>query len=610
MPLNRRKFLKGAIWLPAVSAIKPSSFFSSLESLYQPDKLKRVRPGDPLWPSTQKWEELSKAVHGKLIKINSPLNSCKTSAPDAACKEVIKNLKNPFYIANEPALTQISGWHKAWTVAPSVYAVAAENTSDVVSAVNFARKNNLRLVVKGGGHSLLGTSNAPDSLLIWTKNMDEIVVHDHFVAKGCEEIQKPVEAVTVGAGCLWMDVFNAVTTKAGRYVQGAGCTTVGVAGLIQSGGFGSFSKKYGMAAAGLLEAEIVTADGSVKTVNACNEPDLFWALKGGGGGSFGVVTKLTLQTRPLPKYFGAVIGKIKAKTNHSFKKLVEKILDFYRDHLHNPHWGEHIRFYPDNTVHIQMLFQGLTKKDAKKIWEPINDWVNNMIGELEWTEKLTTAHIPAKKLWNASFLKKFAPKFISPDDRPGGSKKDFYWAANDDHAGQFLFSYHSAWLSSSFLEKEKLEEFSETIYKATRHWGISLQFNKGLSGAEPEEILAAKNSAINPAVLDAFALAIIAGDNKFTIPGIKEYEPDIEEAEEKSVQINKAMEEMRKLIPNAASYVAESNFFEKNWQRASWGENYERLLQVKKNYDPDGLFFVYHGVGSEDWSEDGFVKIR
>src|SRR6266436_287685 len=73
--------------------------------------------------------------------------------------------------------------------------------------------------------------------------------------------------------------------REGRYVQGGGCVTVGVAGLIQSGGFGSFSKAYGMAAASLLEAEVVTADGAVRIANACTHRDLFWGLKGGGGGS-------------------------------------------------------------------------------------------------------------------------------------------------------------------------------------------------------------------------------------------------------------------------------------------------------------------------------------
>ncbi len=103
-----------------------------------------------------------------------------------------------------------------------------------------------------------------------------------------------------------MHVYNEVTTASGRYVQGGGCLTVGVAGLVQGGGFGSFSQSYGTAAASLLEAEIVTADGAVRIANACINPDLFWALKGGGGGTFGVVTRLTLRTHELPETMGGV----------------------------------------------------------------------------------------------------------------------------------------------------------------------------------------------------------------------------------------------------------------------------------------------------------------
>src|SRR6185437_13105616 len=171
--------------------------------------------------------------------------------------------------------------------------------------------HNLRLVVKGGGHSYQGTSNSADSLLIWTREMNNIKMHDAFVADGCTGKQPPQPAVTIESGAMWLQAYTEVTTKGGRFVQGGGCTTVGVAGLIQSGGFGSFSKHYGMAAAALLEAEVVTADGVARTVNACTDPDLFWGLKGGGGGSLGVVTRLTLRTRELPEFFGAVFATIK-----------------------------------------------------------------------------------------------------------------------------------------------------------------------------------------------------------------------------------------------------------------------------------------------------------
>src|SRR6185437_430994 len=125
----------------------------------------------------------------------------------------------------------------------------------------------LRLIVKGGGHSYQGTSNAPDSVLIWTRHMIDITMHTAFILQGCEATHRPQSAVTVGAGAIWMQAYDAVTTKGGRYVQGGGCTTVGVAGLIQSDGFGSFSKHYGLAAAGLLEAEVVTADGKIRIAN-------------------------------------------------------------------------------------------------------------------------------------------------------------------------------------------------------------------------------------------------------------------------------------------------------------------------------------------------------
>jgi FAD/FMN-containing dehydrogenase len=111
--------------------------------------------------------------------------------------------------------------------------------------------------------------------------MDAITLHDSFVPQGCTGRQAGMPAVSVGTGARWLPVYNAVTTEAGRYVQGGGCTTVGVAGHVLGNGFGSFSKRCGAAGGALLEAEIVTADGAVRIANACTNPDLFWALKGG-----------------------------------------------------------------------------------------------------------------------------------------------------------------------------------------------------------------------------------------------------------------------------------------------------------------------------------------
>jgi FAD/FMN-containing dehydrogenase len=255
---------------------------------------------------------------------------------------------------------------------PSVYAVAAKAADDVAAAVDFAREHNLRLVVKGGGHSFHGTSNAPDSLLIWTRAMDKIVLYDAFVPQSCSTPPKP--AVSVGVGAIWLHVYDAVTTRAGRFVQGGGCTTVGVAGLIQSGGFGSFSKNYGTAAASLPEAEVVTADGAVRIANACTNPDLFWALKGGGG-RFGVVTRLTLKTHELAERAGATIFTVKAMSGPAFRELIRKFVGFYAERLFNPHWGGSVNVQRNETLSVAMVSYGLDKGAEHAEWRPFLDWI-------------------------------------------------------------------------------------------------------------------------------------------------------------------------------------------------------------------------------------------
>ena len=145
----------------------------------------RVRPGDPAWPSEASWNQLNRNVKGQLVKVRSPLAACMDAPTSTACAQLFEDLKNPYYLGDEIGLTQSLGWVDAWTSSPSVYAVTARTTEDIVAAVKFAREHNLRVVVKGGGHSYQGTSNAPDSFLIWTRKMNAVTMHDAFIGAGC-----------------------------------------------------------------------------------------------------------------------------------------------------------------------------------------------------------------------------------------------------------------------------------------------------------------------------------------------------------------------------------------------------------------------------------------
>ncbi len=605
--MNKRTFLRRLAALPFLHLLL-RHLPASMQAAVLGSSTRRVRPSDRTWPTAESWDKLNQDVGGRLMKVPSPFAACESAADSAACQEVLKNLQNPYYVGDQPGATQTTGWVDAWSSAPSAYAVAASNTADVVAAVNFARQNNLRLVVKGGGHSYQGTSNAADSLLIWTRAMSNIIMHDAFVGRGCEGSQVQQPAVTIEAGAMWMDAYNVVTTMNGRYVQGGGCLTVGVIGLIQGGGFGSFSKNYGMAAAGLLEAEIVTADGEVRIANACTNPDLFWAIKGGGGGSFGVVTRVTLRTLELPAFIGVVNATIKVPSDTAFRRLISQFISFYHDSLFNPHWGETVAFRQDNTLAVTMLFQGLDKQQAENVWQPFLEWVAGSPLEFSLAAAPTIVSLPARKHWDAEFLRKNLPGLVFADQRSGAPETHVWWASNQGEVGKFWHGYESLWLPASLLEKEQQQSLADAIFGSSRHWTVALHFNKGLAGAPTDAVAAAKDTAMNPAVVDAFALAIIGGGGPPAYPGIPGHEPDLAVARKHAAKIASSMAELRKIAPDAGSYVAESNFFQQSWQQSFWGTNYPRLRAVKATYDPAGLFFVHHGVGSEEWSADGFTR--
>jgi FAD/FMN-containing dehydrogenase len=136
-----------------------------------------------------------------------------------------------------------------------------------------------------------------------------------------------------------------------------------------------------------------------------------------------------------------------------------------------------------------------------------------------------------------------------------------------------------------------------------------LHFNKGLAGAPVSEIEAARNTAMNPAVLGAFALAIIGSGAPPSFAGLPDAQPDSKAASAAAAQIEKAMDELLRVAPSGGSYVSESDYFASDWQHSFWGENYPELQRIKQKYDPQGLFFVHHGVGSESWNADGFIRV-
>jgi hypothetical protein len=169
------------------------------------------------------------------------------------------------------------------------YLVAIASTArDVASIVRYCSEHDLRLTTKAGGHSAAGYCLNSDGIVLDLSNLNSIQPTAHG------------SRLTVGTGSRWINVYDYLQQQKSEYmVVGGGCGTVGLGGYLLGGGYSFLSRSYGLASDSIAGMEVVAADGSIHNlgdrVSDQNEADLYWALRGGGGGNFGVVTKVDLQ---------------------------------------------------------------------------------------------------------------------------------------------------------------------------------------------------------------------------------------------------------------------------------------------------------------------------
>jgi FAD/FMN-containing dehydrogenase len=387
-----------------------------------------------------------------------------------------------------------------------------------------------------------------------------------------------------------------VAVKGGRYIQGGGCLTVGVAGFAQGGGFGSLSKQFGTGAGNLLEAEVVTADSQIRIVNRYRDPDLFFALRGGGGGTFGIVTRLTFRTHPLPPTIGAALFSVEATGDAAWRALVERTIAFYASDLLNPRWGEQIRF-SGRKLQVTMVCHSLSQADIEAAWKPLTTWIGERGGDYRYQMEPAFLSVPGRSFWDPAVLRSI-PGLVLEDSRPGASPDNVFWTGNLDETAQVLHAYQSAWIPAGLLKAARQASLVNALIAASNEWSVTLHTNKGLAGGSDDALRSAGETAMNPEVLDAFALLICAAEGPPAWPGIPGHEPDVEQGRKDAAGVTRAMAPIRALVPNAGAYASEADYFQHDWKQAYWGEHYARLERIKRKYDPGNLFHGHQTVGS------------
>ncbi|GIC93686.1 FAD-dependent oxidoreductase [Aspergillus udagawae] len=564
----------------------------------------RCQPHQPCWPSPHEWNALNRSIDGNLVAVQPVAAPCHNNPNSTACQKVTAQWSNSVWRAAQPGAVQWENWG-AWPehnescyieTAPympckqgriSLYSAVVQNTRHIQEAVRFAKRHNIRLAIKNSGHDFLGRSAAPNSLQILTNRMKGLQLVDDFVPKGAPKHKGEGPAVTLDAGISLQEMYAALG-KRNRTVVGGSAHTVGpTGGYIQGGGHSFLSPWKGMASDNALEFSVVTAAGDLVTANAYQNSDLFWALRGGGGGTFGIVTQVTVRTfEEIP----LVITSMNITTAAGDPAFWNAVADFhaalpavtdargggYYWAIPNLPWEKnqtisvlsftHFHANTSNTAEIDQVYQPLLKK-------------------LNATAGVYTQY---RSFPMPSFHESITKVLLVGDSDGTGSIS-------------LLFSrLFSRDLLTSKYGPPRLASAMRNFRYAPGEAVTGMVVGGGTVAENAGKV----DSALNPAWRKA-VVHIVYTRSWSAKATLAEQQAVIKNVTDVELPLLQGVEGADKM----GAYVNEAFAYEPNFQESFWGSNYPRLYSIKQKWDPAGLFIARRMVGSEDWDDQGLCRI-
>ncbi|KAI0891265.1 FAD-binding domain-containing protein [Annulohypoxylon nitens] len=541
--------------------------------------------GDECWPSEDAWAGLNSSVNGNLAVNIPPGASCHNTFEGplgsistydaAACENAVSMWSDEQWGVEKPAAalwTYFTNDTCQLTSDPTqsctlgyygVYVIQAQSRDHVKAGVDFARENNLRLLIRNTGHDFAGRSTGWGSLIINTHNLQGVEFTTKYHGPGGYD----GGAVTIEAGVQARPLLDEAHAQNPPVMIVTGeCPTVGVAGgLVQGGGHGPLTPLYGMVADSALSFDVLTADGKYLTANSDENPDLFWGLKGGGPSTFAVVLSVTLKTYPVQKAAGVLININSTLTNDT-NVFWDGVTTFHKYANAYVTAGLYVYFeLMPQRLHIQpVLGVGKTSAEVEAILQPMFD-------------ELKEKGIP-----------------YDTTSKDFDSLYDLYVDLfEDETAGTSALT--GGWL----LTQQDVEKNNDGIINAFKTvlspredlegqgFIIGHMWDAGLNMPIP-------NSATNP---------IMRKSSDFIIVGLPV--PDgstwAQREDFENVLTNTQNDALEKAGPNGCAYVSEGNPYQPDWQQHFWGPQYPMLLELRKKWDPNGVFYAVSTPGTEDW---------
>ncbi|OGE47609.1 hypothetical protein PENARI_c040G03181 [Penicillium arizonense] len=572
----------------------------------------KVTPHDAEWPTQAEWASLNNSIDHQLLSTAPVASSCWNGNPfgsPVSCSTVNSAWANaswqsqfpesidyPIFANNSCLPPNASGYVKGRGCligGMPQYIVNATSEEQVATALKWASTRNIRVVVKGTGHDLNGRSSGAYALSIWTYNLRKLERHTSWRDPSTGRSE---DVYIVGSGQQWGNVLN-MALEQGRVVTTGQDPSVGLGGYIQGGGHGPISRTYGLASSHVLQMTVVTTEGQVLVVNNAENQDLFWALRGGGPGLYGVVTEYVIRHHPAPR--NVVMGNLliapKGSSNHSAEMSWDAAVT-------------HLSSLPDlmdaglagacmvAVGDMAMSFGSLDQFTSGVVIKQVFWSFNSTPAAMKTLVNPVIANITQAAGGNSSISVSFTASNT-------GNYSSFYSAISGSEVAGGESVVSSRLLGRHELIETPLQKQKEYLKTAMRSQNetagtyatVGLQGGPGVRNTAEEQW-----GALLPAWRSAYLHFI---SNGATVDSKAASSPKL--ALQKAAHWNEAKERMwREWSPNSGAYMNEANPYTSNFKQDFYGSNYERLVQIKAKYDPSYSLFVLSGVGSDQWHYD------
>ncbi|KAA8641446.1 hypothetical protein EYZ11_002277 [Aspergillus tanneri] len=526
-------------------------------------------PGNDCFPSADELAKFNTSIGGKLSEPAPYGQVCYAGHFDAAaCSKLVTNKRNPTFREIIPAAmmytnTEFTSDGKGCPVPDEVpakgldgscelgalgsYFVTANNADDISQAVKFAAKHNLRLRVKNTGHDYTGRSTDAGAFVIHTHAMQRIELHKGFVPKGCRA-SSATDVLQLGAGVIAQDLYPEAA-KLGVVTTGGYCPTVGIAGGFALGGgaAGPFQPVIGMGADNVVQYDVVMVDGTIAVANECQNKDLFWAMRGGGG-VFAISSTTYIKAHPAFQAVNVVVGQVSASSSEAYKRMISEFVQ--NDPKYGPQFSSGIweTSYPNITMSFHKGFQASETVVSGDQSLKAFDFLKSIDG--------VTANVQGFqfKTWAEAFEKVVGP-LMEEGSAVGVNLLDLSRVVPNT-------------LTSSKEGRQSIADFVSGLPKTQ-----PFLFHRG-GGAINKP--ANDETSVNPAWRTSAAyvnVPVFATSNA----GMT--------AEQKNT-MESMIEQVDKVFSSDA-YYNEENRLESNYQQRFWGANYDTLLSLKKKFDPN-----------------------